>query len=119
MTLKKSNQFKNNLLTLIDSTDGSTVGRCQFLVVLDAEDGANGGHEIDRRDRAFADSRPASVSLADGLTSFDPTTEECRGPGLGIMVATAGSARLRRATEFAHPDDERTIEQSPVREILQ
>ena len=52
----------------------------------------------------------AGVARADDLTAADTTPRENYGPAPGPVIAPAAQVQFRRATEFAHGDNQSIVQ---------
>src|SRR5205823_824002 len=100
--------------------DGPPDRRAVLLLVVDAHDLADGGHEVQGRRLALDDLGAFLVGLADDLTALDAAAGHHQVPGARIVVAArlgAAGVDVRRAPELAHPDDQRRVEQAALLQI--
>ena len=63
------------------------------------------------RDRTVLDLLAIHTGVADRLAAANPAAGQNGRPGVREMVAAGVLVDLRRPAEFAHPDDERAVEQ--------
>src|SRR5262245_49854009 len=95
---------------LVDNADGPADIGLILLRWIDAERLADGREEILRGDRALLDRHAIGAGGANDLTALDPAAGQHGAPGVGKVVAALLWIDPRRASEFAHPDDESRIE---------
>src|SRR5439155_13432779 len=113
-------QLADRFSALIDDADRPTARRLGLLRVVDAQDRADGGHEVLDADGTIAHLGAVAVGRADGLAALDAAADQYTAPGLRPVVATASilaDVDLRRAAELAHPDDQRRVEQAALLQI--
>ena len=80
--------------------------------VVEAEEMQDGGVEVVHGADVFDGMHAQFVGRAvDGPTFHSPTGEP-DGKAFGMMVASVATGRVRSATEFTGPDDERVVEQA-------
>src|SRR6185436_14191206 len=105
-------------LTIVRDGPRAAEGIEELARWSDAEQVEDGRREIRRahgtRLRIGAD----AIALADDLPSADARPGERDGKDRAPVVASARAVDLRRAAEFTHHHDERLVEQSARREIL-
>src|SRR5262249_24879683 len=92
----------------IDDADGAADRRGILLVVVDAQDAADGCHEVERAHGTFDHGRGLRFGTADDLPTAETSAEHDERPGTRIGIAPRLGAALvdpRRAAEFAHPDN--------------
>ena len=91
------------------------------LVVVETEEAQERDVEIADMGFAFDGCHAEFVGGADGVASIAAATGEPDGHGVGVVVATIGSAAAHAvvgcASEFAAPDDERAVQEAALFEV--
>src|SRR6185369_10114444 len=105
------------LAAVVDDADGAADGGVDLFFVVDAENAAQARHEIGDGDRPLDNTAAGGIGRADDLSAADAAPNEDAGPRGGVMVAAAVAIDPRRAAEFAHPHDERVVEQSALFQV--
>src|SRR5439155_1197821 len=80
-------QLLDRFGTLVDDADGPVVRRGVLLVVVDTQDRADGGQEVNGRGPSLDHAGAFLVGLADHLSALDAATHQDRAPGARVVVA--------------------------------
>lgn len=89
------------------------------LVRIESEAGEDGGGEVSGGDGIGVGVGSDLVAGAPSLAPLDPAAGEDDAVAVGPVVASAGGVDARGATEFAHSDDEGTVEEAALVKVFQ
>src|SRR5262249_81925 len=100
--------------------DGPADGRVVLLVVVDAQDRADAGHEVERGDGPFDHGGALGVGLADHLAALDAAAQQHRTPGARVVVAAglvATGLELGGTAEPTQPEAQGGVEQAALLQV--
>ena len=89
--------------------------------MVDAQDAADGCHEVEGIDWAFLDGGRLAVGATNDLAAANAAAHHDAGPGTRIVIAARQGATgvdPRRTTELAHPDDQGAIKHAAIAQVL-
>src|SRR5262245_36339766 len=110
-------EARDRIGAAIDDANRPAQGRVILARVIDAEDVADGGHEVDAAHRSLGDGGGLGVGAADDLPAADAAARQDARPGPRIVVAARLGAAIvdpRRAAEIPHPDNQRAVQETAI-----